>query len=115
MADTAISMETKQNVKITIDSFVDRRGNPAKVDGIPVWSASDTDRVQLVPAADGMSCDVFTQLLPTDTDTPVRVQMDADADLGAGKADIFGGVAITITQPPATEVKLSVGTPTDTP
>ena len=115
VADTAVTMETRQTVTITIDQFVDRRGNPARVDGVPEWSASATDRVQLTPADDGMSCRVDSLNLPTDPDAPVTVRMDADSDLGAGRTDIFGQVAVTITQPQATEVRLSVSTPTDTP
>jgi hypothetical protein len=113
--DTTVTMETAQDFTITIDQFTNRRGKPAKVDGIPEWSASDTDRVQLAPSADGMSCRVFSNNLPTDSDTPVRVQMDADSDLGAGRVDIFGVVNVTITQPPATQVNLSVDAPKDTP
>jgi hypothetical protein len=62
-----------------------------------------------------MSCRVDSLNLPTDPDAPVTVRMDADSDLGAGRTDIFGQVAVTITQPQATEVRLSVSTPTDTP
>ena len=40
------------NAKITI---TDTAGNPANVDGVPVWASSDETVLVAVPAADGMT------------------------------------------------------------
>ena len=78
-------------------SYVDDKGNPAKVDGAPVWSSSDEAVLTVVAADDGMSAVV----------TPVglgnaQIRIDADADLGAGveslttlaDVEVVGGKAV---------------------
>lgn len=70
------------NVQLTIN---DSHGNPASVDGVPVWASSDETVLVVAAAADGMSAVVDTVAPGT-----ARVSVTADADLGAGTKPITG-------------------------
>ena len=79
--------------------YVDSKGNPAAVDGVPVWSTDHTDLITLVVSADGMSVDVAA-VGPAGS---AQITVEADADLGAGveslitlaQIDVVGGKAVT--------------------
>jgi len=63
--------------------FLNAKGGPAKVDGVPTWSASDSsviDRIE--PAADGMSA----KLHITDTLNASTLTVNADVDQGADES-----------------------------
>jgi hypothetical protein len=72
----------------TIDvaiSFVDSKGKPAKVDGVPTWTASDSTVVDSITAApDGMSAKIHV----TDTIGVSQVTVNADVDLGTGTNNV---------------------------
>jgi hypothetical protein len=72
-----------ENVTLVIKNI---HGNPAPVDGVPVWASSDETVLALTIADDGMSA------LKIDTVAPgtARVTVTADADLGAGVKTITG-------------------------
>lgn len=55
-------------------------GNPAQIDGIPVWESSDPNLVDLIPAPDGLTC-IARPKLATGS---VGITVSADADLGPG-------------------------------
>lgn len=62
-------------------AFVDAKGKPARVDGVPTWTASDTTIIDTVtPAADGMSATLHV----TDTVGVSQLTVNADVDMGAG-------------------------------
>lgn len=92
------------NVVLTI---TDKDGNPAKVDGIPIWASSDETVLHPVPNADGMGGTVETVGPGT-----ARISIQADADLGAGISTITGvseDVVVTIGAGPASIMTLSLG------
>lgn len=91
--------------------FVDKKGNPAKVDGVPEWSTDNTELLALTPAADGMSCTVAA-VGPLGA---AKVSLKADADLGAGIVDIFGVLDVEVTGGQATSVVLTPGAVTEQP
>lgn len=66
-------------------SIVNARGEPAPVDGVPVWASSDETVLRVTPAADGMSAVVDTVAAGT-----ARVTVSADADVGAGVVTLTG-------------------------
>lgn len=66
-------------------AYVDAKGNPATVDGAPVWTSSDETILTVAAAADGMSA-VVTPVGPLGT---AQIKIDADADMGAGVTDII--------------------------
>lgn len=66
-------------------AFVDGKGRPAKVDGVPTWVASDPTIVDTVtPAADGMSAVLHV----TDAVGVSQITVSADVDLGAGVTSV---------------------------
>lgn len=77
MAHVFAAGETKNAALSYVDSF----GNPAVVDGVPVWSLDDTAGAFLLAVAlDGMSA-VVASLGAVGV---AQLRIEADADLGAG-------------------------------
>ncbi len=109
----AFEMTGSQQTNASV-TFLDKKGNKAKVDGVPVWSTDNSDALALTPAADGMSCAVVA-VGPLTGDTPAHVQINADADLGAGVVEIIGTVEVNIVAGQATVVNITLDTPTDQP
>jgi len=79
-------------------AYVDAKGNPALVEGAPVWTTDRPDIVTVTPAADGMSA-VIAPVGPLGS---AQISVDADADLGAGvtnlttlgQVDVIAGTAV---------------------
>lgn len=96
-----------QAVDVTV-SFVDRAGNPAKVDGVPAWSSSDDTVVTVTPAADGLSAVVSS----TDKIGTAQVVVRADADLDAGESrEIMGSLDLETVGGEAMTASISAGAP----
>lgn len=66
-------------------AFVDAKGNPAVVEGAPVWSSSDPAVLSVVAAADGMSA-IVTPVGPLGS---AQVKVEADADTGEGVVPVI--------------------------
>lgn len=66
-------------------AITNSRGNPAQVDGVPVWASSDETVLAVTPADDGMSAMVDTVGPGT-----ARISVTADADTGSGTKTITG-------------------------
>ena len=80
MALTIKDTDLPGTVDVTI-AFVNAKGRPAQVDGVPVWSASDATIIDSVtPSADGLSA----KLHITDTNGASQLTVNADVDMGAG-------------------------------
>lgn len=72
--------EVPGTVDVSI-SFVDSKGKPAKVDGVPVWAASNPAVIDSVtPSADGMSASIHI----LDNIDASNLTVTADVDMGAG-------------------------------
>lgn len=94
MADLLTSQEFPS---VTL-SITNSAGQPASVDGVPVWATSDATIVSVVAAADGMSAVVAAVA----AGGPARVTVTADADLGAGVVTLTGvSEDINVAQDPA--------------
>lgn len=106
----AFQMTSSQQTTVTA-KFVDKKGNPAKVDGAPTWSTDNTDVLALKPSDDGLSCVVAA----VDPLGVAGVTMRADADLGAGVVELIGTLEVEITAGQATTVKLEAAPPTEQP
>ncbi len=104
----SISMTNSQQATATIQP-VDKRNQPAPVDGVPVWASSDETIVTVTPAADGMSA-VVAAVGPLGA---AKVSVTADADLGAGVSSIFGTLDVTITQGQAVGINITLGDATE--
>ena len=102
----AFTLTDIQQVTLGITA-VDARGNPAKLDGAPVWASSDTALLTVVPSEDGLSC-VCTAVGPLGT---AQVTVNADADLGAGVRELQGLLDIEIIASEALNITIVPGTP----
>lgn len=86
---------------------VNKAGNPAKVDGAPVWTVSDLDVLDLVVAEDGMSAKVVSK----GKLGVCQVNVSADADLGEGVMNISGLLDVEVKAGPAVSLGVSAGVP----
>ncbi len=91
--------------------ITDKKGHPARVDGIPEWSTSDAAVATVEDvAADGMSATIKA------ADTGVcQITVTADADLGTGVKPITGFLDVTVNAGEAVIVELQAGTPVEQP
>jgi len=101
---------TSQECPVTLN-ITNAAGNPAQVQGAPVWASSDETVVTVTAAADGMSA-MVSSVAPGG---PARISVSADADLGQGVLTITGvSEDITIVEDPAnlaSVMTLSLGAP----
>lgn len=82
-------------------------GNPAQVDGAPVWSNSNPEVIDLVVAPDGMSAEAITV-------GPIGVSQivcKADADIGEGVTEIKAIGDIEVVSAMAATVGFEFGAP----
>ncbi len=105
---STFTMTNSQQLTATIQP-VDKKGQPAPVDGIPVWASSDETIVTVVAAADGLSA-IVAAVGPLGA---AKVSVTADADLGAGVASIFGTLDVSISQGQAVGFKISTSDPVE--
>lgn len=112
MALTVKDTEVPGSVDVTI-KFVDSKGKPAKVDGVPTWSVDNTDVVDsLTPSDDGMSA----KLHITDNVGAAQLTVTADADLGSGVTTITSVDTVSVIPGDAVAANFTFGTVTpDTP
>lgn len=107
-------INTDQNFPSVTLVITNSKGQPAPVDGIPVWASSDSTVLAVTPAADGMSAVVDTVAPGT-----ARVTVTADADLGPGVTTLTGvSDDVVVTLGPSSQASimtLNLGTPTAKP
>lgn len=80
--DFTMKISVLSQVDATI-AYVDARGNPATVDGAPVWGTDRPDLVSLSETLDGMSCTMVPLAVGT-----AQITVTADADLGDGVREL---------------------------
>lgn len=87
-------------------AYVDAKGNPATVEGAPVWSSSDEAILTVAAAADGFSA-VVTPVGPLGS---AQIKVVADADMGEGVTEIItiGDVEVVAGSAVAGNLTLSV-------
>lgn len=99
-------LKVNQSLPLSL-SIADKFGNPAKVDGAPVWALTDPTLGALTVAEDGLSA----VLVPAGTIGACKVQVSADADLGEGIKSILGELDIEFLAGEAEVVSIAAGTP----
>lgn len=104
--DFMFTLPDDKSVGVTI-SYVDAKGNPAKVEGVPVWSSSDPAVLAVVAAEDGMSATV-TPVGPLGT---AQIKVEADADLGEGVAPLITLGDVEVVAGTAVSGVLTFGSP----
>lgn len=105
-----LTLTDSQQVDLTV-AFADKAGNPASVDGAPVWTSSDETVLTVAAGADGLSA-VATATGKLGT---AQVTVTADADLGSGTTSIAGTLDVTVLAGQAVAAVVSAGAPTDKP
>lgn len=102
-------INTSEQFNITL-SITNAAGDPAPVDGVPVWASSDGTVIAVNAAADGMSA-----VAPAVAPGTARITVTADADTGAGVTTITGvSEDIVVTVDPANQASvmtLTLGAP----
>ncbi len=105
--DMLVTLTDVQKVAATI-AVLDAKGNPAAIDGVPVWAAGDPAILAVTPAADGLSA-VIAAVGPLTAGTQVTVT--ADADVGEGVKPIVGILDVAVVASEAVSVNVTAGTP----
>ncbi len=105
---TKFTMTNSQQLTAAIQP-VDKKGQPALVDGVPEWASSDETIITVVAAADGMSA-VVAAVGPLGS---AKVSVTGDADLTGEVKPIFGTLDVTITQGQAVGFKITTSDPVE--
>lgn len=103
----SLTLSTVQQCDLSINP-VDAKGNPAAVDGAPVWASSDPTVVSLV--ASGTTATIVAQKPGT-----AQVTVSADADLGTGVTTITGVLDVIVVAAQAVAIDIKAGTPVTQP
>ena len=98
-----ITITKQEKITVTITP-TDQDGEPAALDGKPVWTVVNGDSKILV-ADDGLSAVLISADVPGQTEYLV----EADADLGAGVERISDTIKLTVEDPKAVSLGLSAG------
>jgi hypothetical protein len=107
-----MSVVLKDNQRVTASvSPVDARGNPAPIDGVPVWAVVGPAVLTLEPSSDGLSCVATT----TGELGVTQLTVTADADLGEGVVTISGLLDVEVIAGIAVGLSVAAGVPEDIP
>ncbi|MFA5766819.1 MAG: hypothetical protein WC919_02770 [Candidatus Paceibacterota bacterium] len=110
--EVAMSLILKDNQRVTINvSPVDAKGNPAQVDGAPVWAVVGPGIVTLEPSTDGFTCVATT----TGELGTTQLTVTADADVGEGIQTISGLLDVEVVGGVAVSLAIAAGVPEDIP
>ena len=102
----ALTLSVIQQVTLSITP-VDAKGNPAPVDGVPMWSLSVPDVATLTPAADGLSATLVAMTLGHE-----QVTVSADARFGPEVVTISGVLEVDVVTAEAVSLGIIAGEPT---
>jgi hypothetical protein len=103
-----VTLTAVQKVEAAI-SVLDAKGNPAVVDGAPVWAVSNPAGLVLTPATDGLSCSIAAAG-PVGT---YQVTVNADADLGEGIKPLVGILDVEVIAGEAVAIGFALGAPSE--
>ena len=103
----ALILTVTQQVTFQV-AYVDSQGNPARVDGVPVWASSDTTLLTLEAEPDGFSA-LATAV--GSVGDGIQVSVTADADLGTGMRPIVTLGTVNIIAGEAVAGMMTAGTP----
>jgi len=106
----SFTLTADQEVVVSL-VITDQYGNPARVDGLPAWEASNVAVLAVRTAADGMSA-VVTAKGPAGTS---QVRVTCDADLGEGVTEIIGLLDVEVLGGQAAVIALTPGAPSTKP
>lgn len=99
-------LTVEQQIPLAV-AYADAAGNPAAVDGAPVWASSDASVIAIVAAADGFSAVAVT----TGKIGTAQISVRADADRGEGFRELIGTYDIEVVAGEAVVANISAGAP----
>jgi hypothetical protein len=91
-------------------AVTDKFGNPASIDGLPVWESTDETIAAVNPSADGLSCTVIS----TGKMGTVQINVRLDADLGDGVRELNGMALLDVSAGAASAIALLLSEDFDT-
>lgn len=100
-----------QMTTVRVKGFQDRFGNPAVVDGAPVWSSSDDTIITLTPSDDGMSVAIDTVGMAG----TCQLSCTADSRMGEDVHPIIGILDVQVVAGEAVTITLEADVPTQKP
>lgn len=100
-----ITITNEQKVLVTLQPTT-AAGNPATVDGAPIWTVTEGDAT-VEPTDDGMSA----YLVSGSADVNSKIQVVADADLGEGVQSITDTIDLAVVSAQASALGIVAGTP----
>lgn len=100
-----ITITNEQKVTVTLAPTTEA-GNPATLDGAPVWTVTEGDAT-LEVAADGLSC----TLISGEADVNSKIEVVADADLGDGVVNLVDVIDLAVVSAAASTLGLVAGDP----
>ena len=101
-------LKVNQKAEVVL-KVTDSKGNPAALDGAPVWSLSSTDLADLTIAEGGLSA----TLLPKGQTGSLVVQVHGDGDLSEGVRDLLGELQVDLIPGDAVKIALEMGPASD--
>lgn len=101
----SLLITNEQKVKLTIAPKT-AAGNPAPIDGIPLWNVSDSSVLTLDVAPDGLSAYAISNSVGTS-----QINVVADADLGEGVREIASVLDIQVVNAEAVSLGIISGDP----
>lgn len=102
----SFQMNLKDNEKVTLSiTPVNAKGNPAPLDGVPVWTTENPSVVAITPSADGLSCECVAGVSGSSV-----VTVSGDADMGEGVTKVAGSITFDVTPGAAVSIVIVPGT-----
>ncbi len=100
-----IKLTDEQKVGLSV-AYETAGGNPATVDGKPVWASSNEEVLKLEVSEDGFSAVAVSGALGS-----AQVTVTADADLGEGTREVLAIGDFEVVAAEAALAKITAGTP----
>lgn len=97
------TITNEQKIKLTLNPTT-AAGNPATVDGAPVWTVIEGDAT-IEPSEDGLSC----YLISGEANVNSKITVTADADLGEGVIALTDTVDLAVVPASASVLGLTAG------
>lgn len=102
MPQTNLSNIQEQDVSVR---FTNAIGNPAPINGVPVWVSDNTEILQVFPSEDGMSAVIRTVGLVGNC----NVTVTANASFGETPFPISGNFQVSVNESGAVNVEFTLG------
>ena len=99
-------LNNEQKVRVELDVRT-AAGNPAPIDGDPLWESSDDAVAHVEVDADNPNAAWVTSVAPGTAQISVRV----DADMGENVREIIGNLDITVIESEAAIIQIVAGEP----